>query len=161
MGNFKSRYLPLKELPQNIAGRISSRAWKKWLEVIPDSTLGFIQDYEQQYNLKIYVVTRGSHDNHWLLKGVNSHSCGKYICIVYSKNQVVFKQLVDHEKGHSLQSKGWWWLYLPVIGLPSIMRNLWDRWAHKNWTEEKSNAWYYGGWPEADADRRGGVVRVF
>jgi len=159
MGNFKTRYLPFKELPQNIFGRISSRAWKKWLEIIPDSTIGFIQDLEQQYGVKIYVVTKESHDKHWLLKDVCSHSSGKYICVVFSKNFDFFKQLVMHEIGHALQSKDLGWLYLPAVGAPSVSRNMWNRYMHKSWTQEKREAWYYGGWPENNADNRAGVKR--
>jgi hypothetical protein len=168
MGNLRSRYLPFGELPQNIVGRISSRVWKKWLEIIQDSTLGFIQDFEQQYSVKIYVVTKESHDKHWFLKDVNSHSSGKYICVVFNKNLVAFEKLVKHELGHSFQSKDWGWLYLPVVGIPSVSRNIWNKVAHKKWTEKEKSEWYYGygkyktkrAWPEGDADRRGGVVRA-
>jgi hypothetical protein len=160
MGNFKTRYLPFKELPQNIVGRISSRAWKNWLEIIPDNTLGFIQDLEQYHGVKIYVVTKESHDKHWFLKDVNSHSSGKYICVVYNRNLAVFEQLVKHELGHSFQSKDLGWLYLSVVGIPSVLRNVWNKLAHKRWTEKERSNWYYSSWPENDADKRGGVVRA-
>jgi hypothetical protein len=160
MGNFITRYFPFSELPQNVLGRIISRAWKNWLDVIDDSTLEYVQDFENKNKIKIYVVTEESHNKHFLLKGINSHSLGKYICIVNSKNPVTFEKCIKHEAlGHVQQSKYWKRLYLPVIGLPSVMRNLWNRVAHKNWPPEKKSQWYFSGWPENDADKRGGVKR--
>jgi len=53
-------------------------------------------------------------------------------------------RLVKHEHGHSRQSLMFGPLYLLVVGLPSILTaGLGIRWP--------------GGWPEAQADRLGGV----
>jgi|GEM_PF-2350755 len=158
-GDFKGRYLPWGELPQNILGRISSRVWKTWLNRIDNATLIYVKALESQHGVKIYVVTKDSHQNHFLLKGLSGHALGKYICVVYRGSHSVFIDEVKHELGHTLQSKDWKWLYLLAVGVPSVMRNLWNRWHHGKWPPEKSDAWYYSGWPENDADKRGGVIR--
>jgi hypothetical protein len=65
-----------------------------------------------------------------------------------------------HEYGHSVQSERWGPLYLLAIGIPSaIGNNLRDRLFHKSWAWEKRREWYYGRWPENEADRLGGVER--
>jgi len=62
-----------------------------------------------------------------------------------------------HELGHTRQSRLLGWLYLPVIGLPSISRAayalLFREVTGRQWTR------YYEGYPEKWADRLGGVVR--
>jgi hypothetical protein len=66
----------------------------------------------------------------------------------------------DHERGHSWQSVFFGPLYLPVIGIPSaVFNNLWDRLFHGSWPAGRRAAWYYGRYPEAWADRLGGVKR--
>ncbi|KPK16842.1 MAG: hypothetical protein AMJ62_03560 [Myxococcales bacterium SG8_38] len=62
-----------------------------------------------------------------------------------------------HELGHTKQSRVLGWLYLPVVGLPSISRAayalLYRELTGKQWTR------YYDGYPEKWADRLGGVNR--
>ncbi len=62
-----------------------------------------------------------------------------------------------HELGHTKQSRMLGWLYLPVIGLPSISRAayalLYYEVTGRPWTR------YYEGYPEKWADRLGGVCR--
>ena len=65
-----------------------------------------------------------------------------------------------HEQGHSRQSQYLGPLYLLVVGIPSaVFNNLWDRWFHKNWTNQKRITWYYNRFPEHWADKLGGVER--
>ena len=59
---------------------------------------------------------------------------------------------IRHENGHRIQSRYLGPLYLIIVGLPSVARNLWQR-AFK-----KTSAWYYSGWPESDANRRAGLA---
>ncbi len=59
-----------------------------------------------------------------------------------------------HEYGHTRQSLRLGWLYLPVIGLPSIA---WA-WAHSAFRRLRSVD-YYSFWTERWADELGGVVR--
>ena len=70
-------------------------------------------------------------------------------------------RIMRHEYGHSIDSRIWGPLYLIVIGLPSIMGNLWNRWFHKDWTPTQKSKWYYNLPWERSAERKGGVVRVF
>ena len=62
-----------------------------------------------------------------------------------------------HELGHCHQSRLLGWLYLPVVGLPSISRAayalLFREMTGRQWTR------YYEGYPENWADRLGGVIR--
>lgn len=62
-----------------------------------------------------------------------------------------------HELGHAEQSRLLGWLYLPLVGLPSISRAgyalVYRELTGKCWTK------YYDGYPENWADRLGGVTR--
>lgn len=64
-----------------------------------------------------------------------------------------------HEYGHHRQSLYLGWLYLFIVGIPSLIGNIWDRIAHKKWTVKKRINWYYSRFPENWADNLGGVVR--
>jgi hypothetical protein len=63
-----------------------------------------------------------------------------------------------HEYGHTFQSRWFGPLYLPLIGVPSVMRVLYSilyrEVTGKRWTH------YFDGYPENWADRLGGVVRT-
>ena len=65
-----------------------------------------------------------------------------------------------HELGHSVQSGYLGPLYLLIVGIPSALGNLWDRFFHKKWSSKDRNIWYYGRWPESWADELGGVDRA-
>jgi hypothetical protein len=62
-----------------------------------------------------------------------------------------------HELGHSKQSRLLGWLYLPLVGLPSISRAAYAL-AFREVTGEQWTG-YYEGYPENWADRLGGVIR--
>ena len=62
-----------------------------------------------------------------------------------------------HELGHTKQSRMLGWLYLPVIGLPSISRAAYAL-VHREVTGRQWTR-YYEGYPENWADRLGGVIR--
>lgn len=90
----------------------------------------------------------------------------KYSFGVSLGNYIIFGQTVNdtdvrHEYGHQKQSEKLGWLYLLVVGLPSVVRNIWDRVAHKKWSYKKRNEWYYSGFPENWADKLGGVKRKY
>jgi len=88
---------------------------------------------------------------------ISGVSLGQYIIL---PPRLDYSLTIPHEYGHSVQSRAWGPLYLFVIGIPSaVFNNLWDRLFHKNWTHEKRQRWYYGRWPEKQADRLGGVER--
>lgn len=76
-------------------------------------------------------------------------SLGRYVIV----RQFPSATLVRHERGHCKQSQLLGWLYLPVVGLPSITMNLLTR------AGLLSAENYYKRWPESWADKLGGVDR--
>lgn len=83
-------------------------------------------------------------------------SLGRYIIL---QEDCVYSNTVKHEMGHSIQSKYLGWLYLLIVGVPSITRNIYDRIFHKKWALFDRYKWYYEGFPEKQADKLGGVKR--
>jgi len=87
-------------------------------------------------------------------KGV---SLGDYIIL---NMEVHTLTTIKHEYGHREQSVRLGWLYLPVVGLPSLIRNR----IHALYLVRKigytaATKWYYEGYPEKWADRLGKVKR--
>lgn len=82
-------------------------------------------------------------------------SLGNYIIV----NILDTDSTIRHETGHRKQSQYLGWLYLLVIGLPSILGNIWDRLFHKHWDLYKRITWYYKQPWEAWADKLGNVNR--
>jgi hypothetical protein len=62
-----------------------------------------------------------------------------------------------HEFGHTFQSRWLGPLYLPLVGVPSVMRVLYAV-AYREVTGKRWTG-YFDGYPEAWADRLGGVQR--
>ncbi len=59
------------------------------------------------------------------------------------------RHAVFHEYGHSIQSLWFGWFYLPLVGLPSLIRSIiWNK-------NNKEESRYYGAYPENWADRLG------
>lgn len=101
--------------------------------------------------------------------------CGKYIKIYYMKNlfrsgislgdfillDIIYETLqpeslittVSHEYGHGIQSKILGPLYFLVIGIPSILGNLYAKCMRKD------SKWYYSQLWEKWADKLGNVKR--
>jgi hypothetical protein len=65
--------------------------------------------------------------------------------------------ILEHEYGHSFQSRWLGPLYLPLVGIPSSARVLYA----VLYRELVGRRWrgYFDGWPERQADRAGGVDR--
>ena len=84
----------------------------------------------------------------WHFKG--GLSLGKYIFVPVNWNV----KLLNHEYGHTKQSKMLGWFYLPVIGLPSLI------WAgcFEGYRKRKGVS-YYKFFTERWADKLGGVQR--
>ena len=72
-----------------------------------------------------------------------------------------FTDDVYHEYGHQIQSKRLGWLYLLIIGLPSISFNILDMIIHRNWSPLDRMRWCYKLPWEANADKLGGVDRIW
>lgn len=84
------------------------------------------------------------------LKMKGGISLGRYIIV----NQFATKKTVQHEYGHTIQSKWFGWFYLPLVGLPSII------WAMLYGPVIKPTLnGYYRFITECSADRLGGVER--
>ena len=117
----------IQELPQNCLGLLLRQIYK-----------GNDTKYED-------VVLRRS------LKMQGGISLGRYIIV----SQFASKETVRHEYGHCLQSRRLGWLYLLVIGLPSIV------WAGLYGTlVKRTRNGYYRWYTEKWADRLGGVERT-
>lgn len=104
------------------------------------------------YLVKHYTgaVQNGNHFKYNLKCG--SVSLGEYIflCPAHWDNKTVLK----HENGHRTQSRMLGWLYLPIIGLPSII------WAGCfEWYRKKYNVPYHAFYTERWADKLGGIER--
>ena len=84
-------------------------------------------------------------------------SLGRFIILPwkyrYNSSSYV-RDTISHEYGHTRQSLYLGWLYLVVIGLPSL---LWA-WAHSAFRRLRTVD-YYSFWTERWADRLGGVKR--
>lgn len=115
-----------------------------WIWCFPQMFVGFILT-------KITKAKR--HVDHYRYSIENgSVSLGEYVflCPAHWESDITLK----HEQGHVKQSRMLGWLYLIVIGLPSIV------WAgcFENF-RKKYNVDYYSFYTEKWADRLGGVNR--
>ena len=123
----------LWQLPQNLIGLL--------IKVFGKTPL-----YTTYKDAKVYT---------WKLRG--GISLGQYIFLPY-KDESIEKSYVQnsikHEYGHCIQSQYLGWLYLLVIGLPSLI------WAQcfKGYRNKKGVS-YYSFYTEKSADKLGGVER--
>ena len=128
------------ELPQNILGAIVKKVCKA--------------EYCLTYkDAKVYT---------WNISG--GMSLGKYIFAPFTYdgesyyiNDIRYfnyhaEELIKHEYGHTIQSKYLGWLYLLVIGLPSL---IWAQCFQWYWLREGKS--YYDFYPEKWANKLGGV----
>lgn len=121
-----------------------------WLHQLPQTALGHLLTLYYRGTNKLYhsgrcdVVVRRSTQ---MSGGI---SLGQFVII----GQFAENKTVHHELGHCIQSQILGWLYLPVIGLPSIV------WAMFYTIPAINRRWsYYDFYTERYADRLGGVVR--
>jgi hypothetical protein len=84
-------------------------------------------------------------------------SLGRYIIFGGHFSDVSLK----HEIGHSFQSQKLKLLYLLLVGLPSISRNIFDRIFHRKWSASDRIIWYYSSYPEKQADELGEAKRIY
>lgn len=123
----------------------------KYLWQLPQNLLGLLCVWLSKAKLdkdkSIYVA------EYFFNSGI---SLGNYIIL---QDKLHDDATIAHEKGHQKQSLYLGWLYLIIVGIPSISRNIWDILTHKKWSYEKRIKWYYGGYPEKWADKLGGVIR--
>ena len=81
--------------------------------------------------------------------------------IIIDKDQKISEETVKHEHGHQIQSLYLGPLYLIVIGLPSIMGNIFGRFICVGKTRKEMIEWYYSQPWEAWADKLGDVHREY
>ena len=129
----KDYFKCLWELPQNLLGRIIKKVCKT--------------THYTDYNDSIVYS--------WDIDG--GMSLGRYIFVPFyniSPTTKYASELIKHEYGHRVQSKYLGWLYLLVIGLPSLI------WAQCfGWYRKKTGKSYYDFYTEKWADKLGGVER--
>ena len=126
--------LYLWQLPQNLVGLLFTRfLGAKKQEILKDT--------------QVYKHNK---------KAFSSVSLGHFLII---KGTQYSETTLKHEYGHHLQSLRLGWLYLLIIGLPSLLGNIYDRTAHKKWTQEQRYLWYYRQPWESWADKLGKVKR--
>ena len=105
---------------------------------------------EEKYGIEFYSVK---------YLGNAGISCGKRI--IMDSDTFVKEIDLKHEKGHQIQSKYLCWLYLIIIGIPSLAGNIYHRTFHKKWSKIRKEKWYYNLLWEKQADKFGGVERTF
>lgn len=127
----KHIFLWIWQLPQNLIGFVMSLIWRKTVT----------RDVEMKDGIE--------KDVRFYMYPYNSVSLGEYRFIRHNSGDLTYR----HENGHSHQSRYLGWLYLIVVGLPSVIRNLIWR------TSYGENHDYYGGFPEDWADDIAGIDR--
>ena len=108
--------------------------------------------------LTVILVTKAVYCNKgcWVTaQGRFGVSLGDYIIL----GQVVNNTDLKHEQGHQKQSLYLGPSYLLLVGLPSVLGNIWDRLFHKKWSDAEREKWYYSRYPENWADKLGDVKR--
>lgn len=144
-------FLWIWQLPQNIIGMI----------ILLVNIKGKYKSCVSIMNEKVSKQVNFYFVPHLFNSGI---SLGNYI-IVDKFYDGYFSLNIDiaHEYGHQVQSKILGPLYLLLIGLISFLRNIYDRFAHINWTVKERETWYYKtGFlhiVESNADAVVGVVR--
>lgn len=131
----------------------------KWVWQLPQNLIGFL--LTRKYQFKSVRRVKDKFVNVYFKPLFRDGiSLGDYIILDYWYcGKVYTTQMVAHKYGHSKQSLILGWFYLPLVGLPSVIGNIWDRLFHKNWTRDQREKWYYSRYPENWADKLGGVIR--
>lgn len=130
-----------------------------WLWQFPQNIIGYF--FKRNSLLETIVSSENKFPVYLSDKVFGAGVClGDYIIVDYQANiGRTDRTGMMHEYGHHRQSVYLGWLYLIVIGLPSLAGNLWDRAFHKKWTRRQRIHWYYSLPWEKWADRLGGVKR--
>ena len=117
----------------------------KLLWTLPQNIIGFIgymifrKGYKYKYNDAFIIEVPNKY---------GSVSLGNFIFV----SNVTDEETIKHEYGHTLQSKKLGWLYLFIIGIPSII------WASCfEGYRKKHNISYYAFYTERWANKLGGV----
>ena len=133
MSSFKEILFWIWQLPQNLVGLILLLVYKRE------------KSYHHLNGRTFYYTVE-------MPSGI---SLGNYIILHYKD----WAEDLHHEYGHSIDSRRWGPLYLLVVGLPSLLGNIYDSIFHKKWKYSDSCEWYYNQPWEKSADKNGGVDR--
>lgn len=135
------------------------KEWAVLLWTYPQTILGYILVAITGAE-PMYMTIRNKQYKYYLAKRFNKTwsgvSLGDYI--VFSKEEFIDEINVRHEYGHYTQSIILGPLYLIVIGLPSVLGNLWDRIIHRSWSCLDRIVWYYTQPHEHWADKIAGIT---
>lgn len=115
-----------------------------WIWCFPQMLVGFI--------VKHITKAECKGDYYEFSIKCGSVSLGEYIflCPAHYGDKTVLK----HENGHKVQSRILGWLYLPVVGLPSLI------WAGCfDWYRVRHKISYYSFYTEKWADKLAGITR--
>lgn len=132
--------------------------------------LNFWQIFQNTLGLILVIITKatvkgriidGKIIDYYVARRLNHTWSGVSLgnFIVFSVDAFANETSIRHEHGHQIQSEYLGPFYLIVVGLPSFLRNIWDRFAHIKWTNKQRVNWYYSHFPENQADKFGGVKR--
>lgn len=135
-----------------------------WIWQLPQNIVGFIIT-RFAFFICTYMYARDKAVKIYFMPFFNSGvSLGNYIILDNAHLYISECELdivIGHEYGHQKQSVYLGPLYLIVIGIPSIIRNVYDRFIHKNKSYSYREKWYYTGYPENWADKLGGINRNY
>ena len=136
----KSILLFIWQLPQNIIGIILFLILRKSITkgdiyyfLKRDNKVDSIEYYKyigDDYKIRKYLVVNK--------KNFNAISLGDFVFLRSFDLLTVL-----HEYGHQKQSKKLGFLYLILVGFPSIACNIYDKIFHRKWSDEKRIEWYY------------------
>ena len=115
-----------------------------WLWQLPQHLLALLLIKILKADTSIYQ------DGHYMLEYKGALSCFSLGDYIFVDRVPVTENTWLHERGHSKQSLILGWLYLLVIGLPSVIGNLLHRKIKFDYYKQPWEAW---------ADRLGGVTR--
>ncbi len=130
------KLLILWELPQLVLGLffllfISFKKGKKKRLRYKDVDIYFVEDFPGGISLSGIIILN------------------KIEAFLLDSDSIKSRRSLIHEYGHSIQSVWLGWLYLPLVGLPSLIRSI-------LWTNSKRDSrFYYKRFPEHWADALG------
>lgn len=120
---------------------------------LPQNTIGLL--VKTIFRARPYTTYKDAVVYSWKITG--GISLGKYIFVPTTSlkpTSSTMQNYIKHEYGHTIQSKYFGWLYLPVISIPSFL------WAsYFVITKQKPRSKYYTFYTEKWADKLGGVDR--
>jgi hypothetical protein len=141
----------MEEVKMNFVRKIASVLLFLWQ--LPQNVLGLLV-------ILITGAKRSHNFGHvWLTQCCDFGVSLGYFIIFGAKDYSVMHTDYEHECGHCKQSLYLGPLYLPLIGLPSIVFNIYDRLVHRKWPYGDRYDWYYALPWEAWADKLGDVER--